>query len=137
MKVSSALRTCRVSLRRPRGLGRLACGWAALLCLGAGVQAGELPRFREHVIATDLKLGYQLLAIDLTGDGRKDVVAVDEQATELAWYEHPTWQRHVLATGVPRPLNADGWDIEGDGCPELVLAYQLDSRAKQSVGNVT
>lgn len=137
MKVSSALRTCRVSLRRPRGLGRLACGWAALLCLGAGVQAGELPRFREHVIATDLKLGYQLLAIDLTGDGRKDVVAVDEQATELAWYEHPTWQRHVLATGVPRPLNADGWDIDGDGCPELVLAYQFDSRPEQSVGNVT
>ena len=98
--------------------------------------AGDLPQFREQLVAKDLKLGYQLLAIDLTRDGKKDLIAVDEQATELVWFENPTWQRHVLAVDVPRPLNADGWDIDGDGCPEIVLAYRFDPRPEQSVGSV-
>jgi hypothetical protein len=42
---------------------------------------------------------------------KKDLIAVDEQATELAWFENPTRERHVLATDVPRPLNAACWDI--------------------------
>ncbi len=95
-----------------------------------------MPRFREHVISNDLKFGYQLVAVDLTGDGKRDLIAVDEAATELAWFENPTWQRHVLAVDVPRPLNADCWDIDGDGIPELVLAYRFDSRPDKSVGNV-
>ena len=61
---------------------------------------------------------------------------MDEQATELVWFENPSWQRHVLAVDVPRPLNADGWDIDGDGCPEIVLAYRFDPRPEQSVGSV-
>jgi hypothetical protein len=102
----------------------------------SGLYADELPRFREHVITQSLKLGYQLVATDLNGDARKDVIVVDEQATDLAWFENPTWERHVLAANVPRPLNADSWDIDGDGCPEVVLAYRFDPRPEVSVGNI-
>jgi len=44
---------------------------------------------------------------------------VDEQATEVAWFENATWERHLLATNVPRPLNAACCDINGDGFPKL------------------
>ncbi len=97
-----------------------------------------MPRFREHVISEELKYGYQLVAADLNKDGRKDLIAVDERATELVWFEnsHPTWERHVLADNVPRLLNADCWDADADGIPEVVLAYQFESDPRKSVGNV-
>jgi hypothetical protein len=111
-------------------------GCAAWLVIAGATLAGELPRFRERVVTRGLKLGYQLVAADLNADGKKDLIAVDEQATEVAWFENPTWTRHVLAADVPRPLNADCWDVDGDGVPEVVLAYGFDSRPENSVGNV-
>ncbi|HEY5912481.1 MAG TPA: VCBS repeat-containing protein, partial [Verrucomicrobiae bacterium] len=114
----------------------MACGCLAWLLAGAVISTEELPRFREQMISTAIKFGYQLVAVDLNGDGRKDLLAVDEQATEVAWFENPTWERHVLATNVPRPLNAACCDIDGDGIPEVILAYHFESRPEQSVGNV-
>ncbi len=104
----------------------------ALTCAAAG----ELPRFREILVTADLKMGYQLLSADLNGDGKKDLIAIDERASELAWYENPGWARHVMATDVPRQLNADAWDVDGDGRPEVALVYRFESSPERSVGNV-
>ena len=114
----------------------VACQAWLLACIG--LQAQDLPRFREHVISNELKFGYQLVVADLNGDGKKDLIAVDEAATQLVWFEnqHPTWKRHVLAVDVPRQLNADCWDVDGDGVPEVVLAYRFEPSPEKSVGNV-
>ncbi len=64
--------------------------------LAAALAAGALAQFRETTIAGDLKMGYQLVMADLNRDGKPDLIAVDERATELAWYENPGWRRHVL-----------------------------------------
>ncbi len=115
----------------------LACGCVAWLLADVRLPAqDDLPRFRERVISKAVKFGYQLVAADLNGDGKKDLIAVDERATEVAWFENPTWERHVLATNVPRPLNAACCDIDGDGVPEVVLAYRFETSPEQSVGNV-
>src|ERR1043166_1333852 len=81
------------------------------------LHAQDLPRFREEVISKEVKFGYQLIAVDLNGDRKKDLIAIDERATEVAWFENPTWERHILVTNVPRPLNAACFDIDGDGIP--------------------
>jgi hypothetical protein len=112
------------------------CTCLLWLLAAPGLPAQELPRFREQTITRTVKFGYQLVAADLNRDGKKDLIAIDEQATEVAWFENPTWERHVLATNVPRPLNAACWDIDGDGVPEVILAYRFESRPEQSVGNV-
>jgi hypothetical protein len=120
----------------------LRCAQAASLVLltlfvaGPGASAQQLPRFREKVISTAVKFGYQLIAADVNGDGKKDLIAIDEGATEVAWFENPTWERHVLATNVPRPLNAACCDLDGDGIPEIVLAYRFEPQPEKSVGNV-
>ncbi|MCY2993926.1 MAG: VCBS repeat-containing protein [Planctomycetota bacterium] len=138
MKASACGRTHRASSR----LLQLGLGWAftcvVSLTTDTDLLAQDGLRFREQVITKAVKFGYQLLAVDLNGDGRKDLIAVDETATELAWYEnqHPTWNRHVLALNVPRPLNAACWDIDGDGVPEVVLAYRVEPSPESSVGNV-
>lgn len=111
---------------------------AGITCLliAATIHAGDLPQFKAHTITDSIKFGYQLVAADLNADGKKDLIAIDEAGTELAWFENPTWERHVLATDVPRPLNAACHDIDSDGIPEVVLAYRFESRPEESVGNV-
>ncbi len=101
------------------------------VCLGA-----DLPRFREVTVTSGLKMGYQLVVVDLNGDRRKDIIALDERATELAWYENPGWERHVLADNVPRPINLDPWDIDNDGVPEIALAHNFETNPERSAGNV-
>lgn len=112
------------------------CGCLLMLLAGTHSPAQDLPRFRSEVISTEIKFGYQLVAADLNKDGKKDLIAIDERATEVAWFENPGWQRHVLATNVPRPLNAACYDIDGDGIPEVVLAYRFETSPEKSVGNV-
>ncbi len=116
---------------------------AATIVLGTGLlltrdlaSAQGLPKFRDQTISKAVQFGYQLVAEDLNGDGKKDLIAIDERATEVAWFENPTWARHVLATNVPRPLNAASYDIDGDGIPELVLAYRFEPSPEKSIGNV-
>jgi hypothetical protein len=92
--------------------------------------------FREHVIATDLKGGYQVVAADLNGDGKPDLIALASQMTELVWYENPTWERHVLASGLTGMINCAVADVDGDGIPEIVLAYGFTMQAATSPGIV-
>ncbi len=106
------------------------------LLIAATAHAGNLPQFKTHTITDSIQFGYQLVAADLNADGKKDLITIDERATELAWFENPSWDRHVLATDVPRPLNAACHDIDSDGIPEVVLAYRFESRPEESEGNV-
>jgi len=114
----------------------MAYGGFMLATTHVSLPAGDLPRFREKVISMEVKFGYQLVAADLNRDGKKDLIAIDERASEVAWFENPTWERHFLATDVPRPLNAACCDIDGDGIPEIVLAYRFETSPEKSVGNV-
>lgn len=109
-----------------------------LLALGGALVAAPPPlRFREHIISKDLKFGYQLAAADLNGDGRIDLIAVDERGVELVWFENPGWQRHVIAADVPRTINVDCADIDGDGVPEIAILFRFESRPDKSIGIVS
>jgi hypothetical protein len=136
MKLLSSARVWRIGEPLVRWSKTVACGWLVSQLTGARAVSQELPKFREKVISKAVNFGYQLVAADLNGDGKKDLLAIDERATEVAWFENPTWERHVLATNVPRPLNATCCDLDGDGIPEVVLAYRFETSPEKSVGNV-
>jgi hypothetical protein len=93
--------------------------------------------FTERTIATGLKGGYQVLAVDLNGDGRKDILALASDLDELVWFENPSWERHVIASGRRRMINAAVWDWDGDGIPEIVLAEEFSPRPAKSAGVVS
>ena len=58
----------------------------ALFCILSYAAFAAAPaRFTAQVVANDLKYGYQLAAVDVNHDGRKDLIAVDEAGSELAW----------------------------------------------------
>lgn len=106
-----------------------------LLLLSAGLFAQQ-GQWKDFTVTSGLKMGYQLISADLNADGRPDLIALDERATELAWFENPGWQRHVLAQNAPRPINADCFDTDGDRIPECAVALRFETNPEKSVGDL-
>lgn len=108
------------------------------LVILATILAADGPvRLREHIIATDLRGGYQVTIADVNGDGKPDLIALASGMTELVWFENPGWKRHVMARGLNRMINLAAADIDGDGIPEIVLAHEFNNEAKNSIGIVS
>ena len=104
-----------------------------LIC-GSIFAANPPAEFAEHLIAADLKGGYQVVIADLNKDGKPDIIALASGMKELYWYENPAWTRHVLADGFSHMINLAAWDTDGDGIPEIVIAHEFANQAKNSVG---
>lgn len=113
--------------------------WIAALggLLGSPVAAAPAVAFRTHVIATDLRGGYQVVAADLNRDRRPDLIALASGLGELIWFENPSWQRHVIARGLRAMINLAVQDTDGDGLPELLLAREFSMRPRESLGIVS
>ena len=79
------------------------------------------PQFETKEIANDLGVGYAVLLVDLNGDGKKDVVVVDQK--RVVWYENPTWKLRTILDGQTKPDNVciSAYDIDGDGQLDLAL----------------
>ena len=91
-------------------------------------------QFVTHTIASGLTAGYQPVVVDLNRDGRPDVIGLSTRLDELAWYENPSWQKHVLTTGLNRTINLAAHDIDKDGIPELVVAHEFGTSHERSLG---
>lgn len=110
--------------------------FSVLLGAAAATLAAQPVHFAEHTIATGLKGGYQVVIADLNHDGKPDLIALASGMPDLVWYENPTWERHVIATGLSRMINCTVIDT-GDGIPDIVLASAFENVAKRSVGIVS
>ncbi len=111
--------------------------YASFFLFCGGLAAAGTVRFAEHTIATGLKGGYQVVIADLNHDGKPDVIALASGMPDLVWYENPTWERHVIASGLSRMINCAAWDTDGDGIPEIALASGFDNQAKNSTGIIS
>ena len=94
-------------------------------------------RFAEHVIATDLRGGYQVVVADLNHDGKPDLIGLASGMKELVWFENPTWERHVIAGDLSRMINCAAVEMEGDPIPAIVLASEFANQAKDSIGIIS
>ena len=87
-------------------------------CLLYGADNSSAPvKFQTHVIEAKIPGGYAVLATDLNKDGRPDVIGMTSRIKELAWYENPSWERHVMIQDMTGLVNMAAHDIDGDGIP--------------------
>lgn len=101
------------------------------------VEVADVPvEFKEHLIASGLTGGYQVVAVDLNGDGRKDLIALASGLSDLLWFENPSWERRVIASGLQRMINVAAWEPDPSRPPVLALAYGFSSNPQRSTGNV-
>ena len=89
------------------------------------VQAGQPPApltFREQEIAKDFGVGYAVVAADVNGDKRVDILAIS--GTELVAFHAPNWEKTViLPAGSTTADNVTlaPHDIDGDGRLDIAL----------------
>jgi hypothetical protein len=103
----------------------------------ANAQHSHTDHFTTHEVALGMIDGYQVVIADLNKDQRPDLLAVASGLSELAWFENPSWTRHVITDGLTRPENAAVYDIDGDGIPEIGLVSGFGQNPLTSAGNVT
>ncbi len=101
-----------------------------------GTALAQTIHYEDHTIAANLTGGYQVVPADLNRDGKIDLIALASGLTELVWYENPGWQRHVIASNLPHMINCAPYDIDGDGIPEIAIAYEFSMDASKSIGIV-
>jgi len=98
--------------------------------------------FQPTTIATDLRGGYQVLAVDLNNDGHIDLIGLAQALDHLDWFENPgakgkEWKRHTLATGLNQPINVAAMDTDGDGIPEILLAHDFSNVPSRFKGTIS
>ena len=106
--------------------------WAVLPLL-ASLAGAQSKLFETHTLATDLRGGYQVVAADLNHDGKPDLIALGSGMRDLIWFENPTWQRHVIASGLTQMINC----VVVEPGPEIVLASAFGMTVPASAGIVS
>jgi len=78
--------------------------------------------FRIQEISNRLTVGYAVQLVDLSEDGKPDIVVVDSD--RVVWFENPTWELHTIIEGLTKRDNVSlaPADIDGDGRIDFALA---------------
>jgi len=122
---------------------RIAWALPLLFAVSATAQApAPLPPvtapFTIHHVAKGIGQGYSQVIADMNHDGKPDIVALGLTADAIYWYENPTWTPHLIITAqdAPKPVYMDAADIDGDGIPEIVLAFHFNTDPHKDTGQV-
>jgi FG-GAP-like repeat len=108
----------------------------AAVCLAMSAPMfAQTAKFQAHEVATGLRGGYQVVIADMNQDGKPDLVTVASNLTEVAWFENPGWQKHVIVSDIRQPINLAIVKADKTGVV-IALATDFSPNAKQSAGTV-
>ena len=81
----------------------------------------KTPEFKMQTIDDKVGVGYGVQLADMNADKKTDVILVDKDM--VAWYENPTWKKHVIVNKLTKRDHVclTARDLNGDGRAELAL----------------
>jgi len=104
-----------------------------LAALMAPAEAQWLPL----VLPVELQVGYAVRTLDLSGDGKPDILIADSK--RYLWLENPNWQVHVIHE-TPNAMNDNvcmaPHDIDGDGKIDLAIGHDWQPNNTKSGGEI-
>ncbi len=113
----------------------VALGVTSVVGGGARAQAPQgAVQFEPHDIDASFRGGYSVSVADFNKDGKPDVIANSLAVSELAWYENPSWAKHVIVPETQQIVNQAMADIDGDGIPEIAFQSSFAMQAANSAG---
>jgi hypothetical protein len=115
----------------------IASSFAASFVLFGKVKGSSEPvQFTTHIVDGKLKgAGYMVAIADVNKDGKPDIIPMGP--SEVAWYENPGWERHLIANDKKGYLWASARDIDGDGIPELVILSDFGQNPATAKGSIS
>ena len=89
-----------------------------------GSRAVDLPTFRHVTIDAQVKIGYGIAIADINADKKPDIILCD--ARNIAWYENPSWKKHIIVENLTQRDHVciAVRDIDGDGRAEIAAGAQ-------------
>lgn len=89
----------------------------------------ENPGWERHDVARAPRLSVGGSLGDVTGDGGLDLVAGQNLATDLCWFEQPadprnSWRRRLITNDFEKYHDVTVADVDDDGRPEVVFLSQ-------------
>ena len=87
-------------------------------------QAADLPSFRHVTIDDKVSIGYGIAIADMNADKKPDIVLCD--ASNIAWYQNPSWKKHIIVENLTQRDHVciAVRDIDGDGRAEIAAGAQ-------------
>jgi hypothetical protein len=84
-------------------------------------------KWQHTVIDPEAPLNPHVKAVgDLRGVGRDAIIVASSAGGPLVWYEHPGWERHVIAPSGKWSCDAAVVDMDGDGDLDVVISQWYD-----------